>query len=202
MEGVLLLDAARAAHIMGLAAGLGLAFCADILAVRALFVPVSGRDVWLLGVLHRVILGGLALLWLSGLYILYLRTGFDPAQFTPKLMAKLAVVTLLSLNAASISRVALPAFASQQGRTFGTFPAALRLRLSAIAGLSLSCWLSGLALGVFSQFKPMGFDGLTAILAPVFAAGLGGAMLFAMAAGLILRDRPETGRLAGMAQRA
>lgn len=202
MEAVLLLDAARMAHLIGLALGLGLALCADLLALRALRMPITERDVWILKALHRIILGGLLLLWISGLFILYLRTGFDTALFSPKLMAKLAVVTLLSLNALSISTNAIPGFAAQTGRTFGAFPLGLRLRLSLIAGLSASCWISALVLGAFSQLKPMLFDGLFYVLAPVYAAGFGGALLLAIGAGLVLRPKPLGGALDTRAQRA
>lgn len=204
MDGVLLLDAARAAHLIGLALGLGLAFCADLLALRALSTPIAERDVWLLRSLHRVILGGLLLLWISGLYILYLRTGFDPAKFSPKLMAKLVVVTLLSLNALSISLHAIPGFAAQTGRTFGAFPPALRLRLALIAGLSASCWLTALALGAFSQLKPMGFDALFNTLSPLFALGLGGALLLSLLSGVMSRARGDADdeRFSTLSQRA
>ncbi len=202
MEGVLLLDAARAAHLVGLALGLGLAFCADLLALRTLRMPICERDVWILQALHRVILGGLLLLWISGLYILYLRTGFDTARFSPKLMAKLVVVTLLSLNALSISTNAIPGFTSQIGRTFGAFPSTLRLRLSLIAGLSASCWISALALGAFSQLKPMSYEALFNTLSPIFALGLGGALVLSICAGVLLRPSAKSDPFTARTQRA
>ena len=65
-----------------------------------------------------------------------------------------------------------------------------------VAGLSMSCWVSALVLGVFSQLKPMGFEGLQAIFAPVFLAGLAGALAFGLGASLFAgrgRDWGDTG---------
>ena len=181
-ESVFLLDAARAGHIAGLACGLGLALVADLLALRSILAPVTQRDVWTLRCLHRIILGGLALLWISGLCILWLRTGFDPDRFSPKLITKLVIVALLTLNALVIGRYALPRYATFCGLRFGAFPVQERLRLSAIAGMSLSCWLSALALGVFSQLKALDFASLEAIFLPVFLAGIAGALAVGLGA--------------------
>ena len=193
---VLLFDAARAGHILGLAAGFGLALLADFVAVRAIVQPIGPRDVWTLRWLHRIILGGLALLWVSGLYLLWVRTGFEAGNFSPKLVTKLVIVGLLTMNALTIGGYALPRYAANLGRRFGEFPLHERLRLALVAGLSMSCWVSALVLGVFSQLKPMGFEGLQAIFAPVFLAGLAGALAFGLGASLFAgrgRDWGDTG---------
>ena len=168
MDSVFLLDAARGVHLVGLAAGFGLALCADILALKFVFHPIGQRDVWLLRLMHRVILAGLVLLWASGLFILYTRTGLDPAHFSPKLIAKLIVVSLLTLNALIIGAYALPCFARQVDQTFGDFDPPILLKLCGIAGVSLSCWVSALALGVFSQLKPMPGGDLLGVLIHLF----------------------------------
>ena len=59
--------------------------------------------------------------------------------------------------------------------------------MSGIAGVSLSCWLSALALGVFSQLKPMSFDALQAVFVPVFVLGLSGALMVGIGAPLAAR---------------
>lgn len=186
---IFLLDAARALHMFGLAVGLGLALCADVFALRSIFLPVSPRDLTILSWLHRVILVALALLWASGLYLLHVRTGWDWASFSPKLLTKLAVVGLLSLNALMIGNFALPCYAAYAGQRFGAIELPNWLRLSCIAGLSLSCWLSALALGVFSQLKTMPFADLQAVFAPIFLVGLSGAALIGLGAA-VLRHAP------------
>ncbi|MFK7752183.1 MAG: hypothetical protein AB8B51_06500 [Sedimentitalea sp.] len=153
MDNMLILDGARAVHLLGLASGLGLALTADALALRFFMRPITRNDLHLLDRLHKLILAGLTLLWISGLTLLYLRTGFDMAQFTPKLMVKLGVVGLLSINALAVGALVLPTLARYQGCRFGDIPALARLRLALIGGLSSACWSGALALGVFSQLK-------------------------------------------------
>lgn len=187
MDQVLWLDIARAAHMIGLAVGLGLALCADVLAVKSMFLRVTDRDVWLLRLLHRSILVGLALLWTSGLYLLHIRTGWDLAQFSPKLIVKLCVVAVLSVNALVIGGYALPSYSENVGRRFGAFDLPSRIGLSGIAGVSVSCWLAALSLGVFSQLKTMSFEQLQAIMLPMFLIGLTGALMIGICATLISR---------------
>lgn len=188
MDSVFLLDAARGAHLVGLAAGFGLALCADILALKFVFHPIAQRDVWLMRLMHRVIMVGLVVLWGSGLCILYARTGLDPAQFSAKLIAKLMVVSLLTLNALIIGAYALPCFARQVDLSFGEFDPPTLLKLSGIAGVSLSCWTSALALGVFSQLKPMPFGDLLGVFVPLFYVGFAVAMLVGVFAAMFARS--------------
>lgn len=189
---VLYLDIARALHMFGLAIGLGLALCADVFALKSLVSPVTTRDVTLLRLMHKVIMGGLLVLWISGLFLLQVRTGLEWANFSPKLITKLIVVALLSVNALIIGSYALPCYGAHLGRRFGEFALSSRLRMAGIAGLSLSCWLSALALGVFSQLKPMPAEALLAIFAPIFIIGLSGAVLMALGAP-VLRLLPVLG---------
>lgn len=183
MDSVFLLDAARGAHLIGLAAGFGLALCADLLALKSIYRPIEHRDVWLLRLMHQIIMAGLVLLWGSGLYILNARTGLDPAQFSPKLI----VVTLLTLNALIIGAYALPCFERPVYQRFGDFNPPTLMKLSVIAGLSLSCWTSALALGVFSQLKPMPFNALQSVFVPIFLVGLTSAVLIGLYAALLVR---------------
>lgn len=187
MDNVLLLDAARLAHLVGLAMGLGLALCADAIALKSCFRPITALDVRLLSMIHRVIMVALGVLWASGLMLLTFRTGWDLAAFTPKLVMKLCVVVLLTLNAIIIGIVAMPTYRANLDRLFGQIEQPVRLWLSVIAGLSLSCWFSALALGVFSQLKPLPFDVLGALFLPVFLLGLLGAVTVGLSVGPFAR---------------
>jgi len=51
------------------------------------------------------------------------------------------------------------------------------LNMSIIAGLSMSCWIGILSLGVFSQLKPLPFDSVQLVFVPIFLLGLSGAVL-------------------------
>ncbi len=190
MESVFLLDAVRAGHLLGLAIGLGPAICADILVIRSFYRPIQDRDVALLKWLHLVVFAGLALLWVTGLVLLQIRTGMDISQFSPKLMTKVVVVVLLTGNALAIGIYALPRFYDHVGARFGQFDPPTLLNMTIIAGLSASCWFSALSLGAFSQLKPLSHEALSAVFTPVFLIGLVGAVLAGLGAVVIARRRP------------
>ena len=73
----------------------------------------------------------------------------------------------------------MPVLRAQKGLQFGAFPSAVRLRLAVIAGLSLSSWVSALALGAFSQLKPMPTEPLVLIFGVVYGLALVGACVMA-----------------------
>lgn len=168
MDSVLFLDTLRFLHLIGLAAGLGLSMLADLWAVRSFLKPVEQRDLEILHHLHKGVTVGLVLLWVSGLGILAMRTGFNPNEVTPKLLAKLFVVTLLTLNAWVITFYAMPIFRLIKGTTFIQNEVNIRLELTAVAGVSASCWFSALALGAFTQLKPMTGSELGSVVGAIF----------------------------------
>ncbi|MCF6233911.1 MAG: hypothetical protein L3J36_12570 [Rhodobacteraceae bacterium] len=187
MDNTLLLDTVRAGHLVGLALGFGPAICADVLVAKSFFRPIRQRDVDLLKWLHMIVFAGVALLWITGLILLQIRTGFDLANFSPKLMTKVFVVVLLTGNAMAIGIYALPRFNDHVGVQFGKIDPPTLINLTLMAGVSMSCWLSALALGVFSQLKPLSSEALQAIFTPVFSIGLAGAILVGLGAVLIAR---------------
>lgn len=178
-------DAARAAHLLGLALGFGVAILADLCAARSLFRPLDEHEFADLHRYHRTVAFGLALFWASGLLLLWLRTGFDPANFTPKLIAKLCVVAMLTANAYLIGRLGLPTMIAYAGHRFGALPVTHRLRLGALAGMSGAGWIAALALGVFSAMKTFEWSVLSEVIGAIYIIGLGGAILTALIAPVI-----------------
>ncbi|QMU57249.1 MAG: hypothetical protein GKR98_02915 [Boseongicola sp.] len=165
-------DAARAVHLLGLAMGFGGAIIADISAVRAVVRALDHREIEMLRLFHKVVFTGLALLWGSGLVLLWLRTGFDPDNFSPKLITKIGVVVLLTLNAVAIGRIGLPTIVAYQSWRFGDLPLPLRFQLSALGTMSAACWISALCLGAFSQLKSMSWEALSHMVGIVYLAAL------------------------------
>jgi len=176
MDLMLINDAARAVHLLGLALGFGVAIMADLSAARMLIRPLDGREIDLLHAYHRTVAIGLTLFWASGLVLLWLRTGFQPENFSPKLMAKLGIVTLLTVNAVMIGRIGLPALDKWFGCRFGAIPLGERARLSALAGLSSAGWISALVLGVFSTMRTMNYETLSGIIGAIYLLALLGAI--------------------------
>ncbi|MEO0945251.1 MAG: hypothetical protein AAFY06_10480 [Pseudomonadota bacterium] len=185
MDETLINDVARAAHLLGLALGFGSAILADLCAARSLIRPLDDHDFETLHRYHRTVAFGLMLFWASGLVLLWLRTGFDPAQFSPKLMAKLGVVALLTVNAYLIGRIGLPTMQAWFGYRYGALPLTHRLRLAALAGMSGAGWISALALGVFSAMKTFEWEVISNIIGAIYVIGLGGALLTACVAPLL-----------------
>ncbi len=198
MDLTLLNDAARAAHLVGLALGFGVAIMADLCAARSLFRPLQDHEFDDLHRYHRTVAFGLALFWASGLVLLWLRTGFALENFSPKLIAKLCVVSLLTLNAYLIGRIGLPTMIAYAGTSFGALPLSHRLRLGALAGMSGAGWIAALALGVFSMLKTIEWPVLSEIIGAIYILGFGGAILTALFAPLIgyVVDRTRAYRLA------
>lgn len=179
MDSILVNDMARAAHLLGMALGFGVALIADLMAARAVLRPLDDREIEHLEIFHRVVSMGLALLWGSGLTLLYLRTGFALDEMSPKLMAKLCVVALLTLNAVAIGRIGLPTFRNYQSWRFGDIPLTFRLQLSALATISGACWVSALSLGVFSQLRTLDWDALSLYLGVIYLLALVAALFAA-----------------------
>lgn len=115
-------------------------------------------------------------MWASGIALVYLRTGFDLDNFSPKLIAKIIVVAILSVNAWIINVHAMPVLAQNVGRNPLSLSTWGLLQLSVVAGVSTASWLLGLALGssvilktagatVFMYLLPFGylFSGLMAV---------------------------------------
>ncbi|NNE79329.1 MAG: hypothetical protein HKN18_03560 [Silicimonas sp.] len=197
MDLTMLNDAARAVHLLGLALGFGVAILADLSAARLLVRPLDGHEVETLHRYHRTVAMGLALFWASGLVLLWLRTGFQVESFSPKLMAKLGIVTLLTVNAIMIGRIGLAVLRDWHGVRFGAIPFAERTRLSALAGLSGAGWISALALGVFSKLKTVEWATLSEVIGVIYLLALVAAMAAAFLSPVLnyamdrWRSRPE-----------
>ena len=179
MDLTFLNDFMRATHLLGMALGFGIALLADLFAARAVIRALDDRDIETLEILHRLVWMGLILLWMSGLVLLWLRTGFDPDRFSPKLMTKLAVVVFLTANALAIGRIGLPTLRAYQSWRFGDLPLPQRLQLSALGTISAACWISALSLGVFSQLGPLQWEVLSLYIGVVYLGALVAALVTA-----------------------
>ena len=185
MDLTLVNDAARALHLLGLAIGFGVAIVADISAARLMFRPLDTREIDALHRLHRMVSLGLVLFWASGLVLLWLRTGFQPDNFSAKLMTKLGVVTVLTANAILIGRLGLPVIQTMRGLRFGALPTNIRFQMAVLGALSTAGWICALALGVFSQMKTMDWSVLSEITGTIYLLAMIGAFVAAIAAPMI-----------------
>ncbi|MEO1239975.1 MAG: hypothetical protein AAFW64_10105 [Pseudomonadota bacterium] len=67
--------------------------------------------------------------------------------FTPKLWAKITVVTILSVNAMFVASVAIPILNGHAGKRISALPRTARRALFAVAGVSAASWLMAMVMG-------------------------------------------------------
>jgi hypothetical protein len=175
-----LIDVATFTHLGAMAAGLGAVIFADSTILGRVARPVTPRQLGVVHHAHGVITIALVLLWASGLALLGLKTGFDPANFTPKLLAKLGTVGVLTLTAVAMAKVALPQMTGALGRRLVDLPLADQCLLALCAGMSAAGWGTALMLGASKILKTAG-DEVLLIAAGMHGLAVGGALATALA---------------------
>jgi|GEM_PF-1455221 len=171
-----LVDMARFTHFIGLALGIGAGSFADFSLMRKLDKQITPCDLGNLDVVHRLVWTGLVLLWVSGIGLLYVRTGFNLEMFTPKLIAKFLVVSILTVNAMLLGALAMPILRANTDKTFLSFTLEDKAQLCLLAALSIASWMSGLILGIFSALRPANFEIIIPIISSIYAVALFGAV--------------------------
>ena len=146
-------DTLRFAHLLTVAVGFGVAVETETFMFRRRRTAISPGMLSGLDHRHRVILYAVGAMWVTGLALVALRTGFQLSAVTPKLWGKITVVTILSVNAIFVARVALPILAEHKGRRIADLPAAKKSALFSVAGVSAASWLVALALGSSAILK-------------------------------------------------
>ncbi len=163
----LLLDLVRVAHLFGFAIGFGSAVLLEFVIVSKLSRGLSRGDLNLVRAAHDLITLAVGVLWVTGLALVWFRTSGDLSAFSPKLITKLVVVVMLTINMMLIARLLMPALQTAPKGMVALLPTPTRIRMGAIGGLSAGCWFSALILGAATSVKPMGFETLVAIFGPL-----------------------------------
>lgn len=164
MSPELAIDLVRYAHLLCVAIGLGTSVVADYLAFRSLTRPITAEFIHTIHSLHRLVAFALAGMWMSGLLLVYIRTGFAFENFTPKLDSKLLIVTILTLNALLIGRLAIPSLAANVGRSVFELSLPQMVGAALISGFSTTSWLIALLMGVSKVVAKSGW--------PLFLVGI------------------------------
>ena len=156
-------------HYVGLALALSAALAGDGLGLVVLFFGGEKPSRRALGRIHRAVVFGLCLIWVSGLVLISQK--FSLGQLPGKIIFKLAVATLLSLNSLMIRDVLIPL--SQRVRR----PIAPRLSInrafavSMIGSISIASWVSLAAVGFMTSLQALPLQTLFATYIG-FVAGL------------------------------
>jgi len=186
-----LIDITRFTHFIGLALGIGAGSFADFSLMKKLDKEITPCDLNNLETVHRIVWVGLTLLWTSGLALLYVRTGFDPALFSPKLIMKLLVVAILTVNAVLLGSVAMPILKANVDKTYLSFALEEKAQLCLLAALSIASWMSGLILGIFSALRPASFEFIMPIFSTIYASALFGGVIATIVLHIIWERRQK-----------
>ena len=125
-------------------------------------------------------------MWITGLILIGIRTGFVLSNFSPKLISKLVTVGILTANAALISRFAMPIIRAARGRSILWLPRQTKLGLAIIGAISSASWLLALAMGsskvlaassasVFLVLLPLAYG--TAVVLALATIGVGSTLV-------------------------
>jgi hypothetical protein len=183
----LLIDTLTFGHLAAMSAALGAVIFADTTILRSIGRPTTSQQVAVIHHAHGVISIALVVLWVTGISLLGLKTGFDPAKFTPKLIAKLATVTLLTMTAATMAKVAVPYLTTHVGQCLLNAPLADRCTLAFCAGMSAGGWSTALMLGSSKILKTAG-DEVAVLSLATHGIAVGGALALALTAYLLWRE--------------
>lgn len=143
-------------HVLTLALGLGSALLADWIVLRRLaFGVVSQKAAGQLTELSRAVSAGLVLIWITGALLVADNALDAPASImNQKLWAKLAIVTILTLNAVLLHSVVMPMVRRRVGQKL--FEAAfdrLAIVSTLLGAVSAVSWMSAAYLGVARELN-------------------------------------------------
>lgn len=188
-----MVDTATFVHLAAMATGLGAVVFADTTILRRLSRRITRRQVAVIDHAHVLISIALVLLWLSGVAIIGLKTGFDVAQFSPKLVTKLGTVSVLTVTAIAMSRFALPYLRANIGRRLIDAPLVEQCQLALCVAMSGAGWGTALLLGSSKILKTAGSE-VMMMAATLHGFALGGALALAVAICWLRRHAAGFGR--------
>jgi hypothetical protein len=146
----------RLAHFAGIVLGVGAATLLDLIIFRFVLTRrIEETHIRIIIFSAYVILTGLALLWISGIGLLGYYWLFDPAKMdNPKLLAKIIIVGVLTLNAFFVHYFALPQIRVQIGQhLLDGLSRSHCVFLIFIGTVSAISWYIPLVLGIVPQFN-------------------------------------------------
>lgn len=177
MEMLALTDVVRFTHIFSVAVGFGAAFFADFTALSGMRKPVSRSILDTLHTSHGLVWKALIGMWITGLVMIFIRTDFALANFSPKLFSKLFTVSVLTINAFLIGHFAMPIVKKCLGAPLSSLSLRTKLTLGAIGAISSASWVMAMAMGVSKVLAKSGWDVFVELLPFGYIASVVGALV-------------------------
>lgn len=149
--------------------GMGTALYFDYRSFQSLSDPIGKVDIEDLERIHVWITAAFVGLWITGITLIYIRTGFQLEAFSPKLWTKISIMVLMTLNSFMVGAFIRPMMRNNMMRPMISLPPMQFAVATQVAVVSLFCWSSGLLLGSSAALKTAPWDVLLVIFPIWFA---------------------------------
>jgi hypothetical protein len=151
-----LLSIVKIMHLLGLVTGFGGAILTDLMILKnAILRPLDKQTVQTAHTLSRIVFAGLAILWVTGAVLVYMRVIEDPkVMMNQKIWAKVAIVAILTINGIAVHKFALSHLHARVGKQlFDLGRPGEVAKLTFVAGVSSVSWVVPFVLGVAKEFN-------------------------------------------------
>ncbi|MCK0121911.1 hypothetical protein MWU61_15270 [Loktanella sp. F6476L] len=148
---------------------MGTALYFDYRSFQSLSDPIGKVDIEDLERIHVWITAAFVGLWITGITLIYIRTGFQLEAFSPKLWTKISIMVLMTLNSFMVGAFIRPMMRNNMMRPMISLPPMQFAVATQVAVVSLFCWSSGLLLGSSAALKTAPWDVLLVIFPIWFA---------------------------------
>jgi hypothetical protein len=171
-------------HLSGLAFGIGGAWILDLYILRKMHKsPITNENIQIITFVSKVVVIGLALLWLSGLSFIVFYNFVQPELLlNHKIWAKAVIVIVLTMNGYYLHKMVIPVIVNNQNKVLIR---AVNLRqvniLTLVGCISFISWPFAMFLGTFKSIN-FTFSFLE-IISTYFAV-----LLFSLAVAFILKS--------------
>ncbi|MEM7270082.1 MAG: hypothetical protein AAF401_12640 [Pseudomonadota bacterium] len=186
----LLIDLVRVVHLISFAIGVGATIFLGGLVLSRARVLIEERDLALHSTSYRVVLGALAMLWLTCVAQFGLRFGFDLTLAGAATQTQLWMLAALTANTLVAAWVVTPILRGNLKCSLSDFTDFELCVVGGATGLTAAAWLSLLVLGEVAQLAAVPGEMLSIIFGAVLIAGALGGAAFAVQVGQMTPGAP------------
>ncbi|MEM8570723.1 MAG: hypothetical protein AAGG56_07400 [Pseudomonadota bacterium] len=159
-------------HLLFFAIGIGAAGLLEFILPQQMITKISDNSIALMHRGHRLISFALLGLWISGASLAIMRLKVENAPLSPKLIIKLFIISVLTLNMIAIGKLVVARIEEHIDRSALEIPPYQFGTMGGVMGLSAACWLSALAIGSVAHFNPMDIKTLATIFLPFLLSSI------------------------------
>ncbi|MEM6548390.1 MAG: hypothetical protein AAF713_11675 [Pseudomonadota bacterium] len=169
---LLVSDLAALVHLLAVTVAFGTVIFTDYSTLKRVRHPIDGDWLDSLERAHTVISAGMIMLWVSGIVLVGMRTGFQADNFSAKLIGKLIIVSMLAGTAMAIKFLVFPILVRARGRALFALSLPEKRQLATCGGLSVAGWSLALLFGGSTILKTAGPSTVAFITLTAYASAL------------------------------